>query len=252
MDREGGNTQQNRKRTFYISKVRQMNSPLAGDYIDIHVHGGRPARGIFILESLMAHEERSADNLSGVAYTYGIHPWFLNENNYREQMTSVENNVGNSAIIAIGEAGFDKLRGPSPELQRKVFEEQVIISETQLKPLIIHCVRAWDELLLVHKKLRPRMRWMVHGFRGSVELAKQLISKGMYLSVWFDFVLRQESSNLMRSLPQDRFFLETDGADVDIRDIYKKVSIDLGVNEGELKAIIHSNFYTFFKIQPFN
>jgi TatD DNase family protein len=79
-----------------------------------------------------------------------------------------------------------------------------------------------------------------------VELARQLLSKGMYLSFWFDFVLRAESADLLRSLPEDRIFLETDGADVDIRDIYIKVSKDKDIAVNELKSIILSNFMEFF------
>jgi Tat protein secretion system quality control protein TatD with DNase activity len=47
----------------------------------------------------------------------------------------------------------------------------------------------------------------------------------MYLSFWFDFILRPESAELLRNLPMDRIFLETDGADVPIRDIYKKLEL---------------------------
>jgi len=219
-----------------------MYLPQPGDYIDIHVHGGSPASGIFILESLMAHEEKLPVDVSGVAYTYGIHPWFLNEENHKRLISCVENAVIQAEIIAIGEAGFDRLRGPSPELQRRVFEEQIIISEKILKPVVIHCVRAWDELLAVHKKLRPKMPWLIHGFRGNVELADQLLTKGMFLSFWFEFVLRPESRNLLRHLPADRIFLETDGADVDIRSIYNKVSTDLDMSVDELKSIILKNF----------
>ena len=61
-----------------------MYFPLNGDFIDIHVHGGTPSSGIFILESLMAHESKIPAAVAGVAYTYGIHPWFLNEGNYNE------------------------------------------------------------------------------------------------------------------------------------------------------------------------
>ena len=224
-----------------------MNLPRPGDYIDIHVHGGKPATEVFLIESLMAHEEKTVENISGVAYTYGIHPWFLDENNYSRQISSVENAVIYTDIIAIGEAGFDKLRGPSPELQRRVFEKQVILAEKFGKPLIIHCVRAWDELLSVQKELRPQMPWMIHGFRGGVKLAEQLLSKGMYLSVWFDFVLRLESQELIRNIPKDRIFLETDGADVDIRDIYKKVAGDLKIQVDELKSNIQENFREFFR-----
>lgn len=225
-----------------------MNLPRQGDFIDIHVHDGKPSADTFILESLMAHEGKMPENISGIGYTYGIHPWFLNENNQKQLIISVENAIPNPDILAIGEAGFDKLRGPSPDLQRHVFEQQVKISEIHRKPLIVHCVRAWDELLLVQKRHKPKMPWMIHGFRGRVELAKQLLSKGMYLSFWFDFVLRPESSDLLRSLPENRIFLETDGADVDIRDIYKKVSGDLSHSVEELKAITFSNFINFFNL----
>jgi TatD DNase family protein len=224
-----------------------MYLPQPGDYIDIHIHGGTPVSGIFILESLMAHEDKLPAEVSGVSYTYGIHPWFLNEDNHKQLIISVENSINHPDVIAIGEAGFDRLRGPSIELQRITFEEQVAISEASGKPVIIHCVRAWDELLSVKKKLKPKMPWLVHGFRGNMELAAQLLSKGMYLSFWFDFVLRPESRNLLRRLPADRIFLETDGADVDIRAVYTKVASDLKISVDKLKSIVLSNFDNFFK-----
>jgi TatD DNase family protein len=219
-----------------------MNLPQNGDYIDIHVHGGRSASGLFILETLMAHEERTPEHIAGVAYTYGIHPWFLNEYNHKQLIVSVENTVSHPDIVALGEAGFDRLRGPSMELQRITMEEQIAISEEIKKPVVIHCVRAWDELLSVQKKHKPKMPWLVHGFRGNVELATQLLSKGMYLSFWFDFILRPESTNLIKQLSYDRIFLETDGAEVDIRNIYEKVATDLKISVDELKSIILKNF----------
>ena len=227
-----------------------MHFPQAGDYIDIHVHDGKPSAGLFILESLMAHEEKMPEALSGVSYTYGIHPWFLNEENHKQLLLSVEKTVCNPEVIAVGEAGFDRLKGPSAELQRKVFEEQVIISEEIKKPVIIHCVRSWDELLAAKKKLKPRMPWLIHGFRGNQELAGQLLSKGMYLSFWFEFVLRPESGNLLRNMPNDRFFLETDGADVDIRSIYQNVATDRNQNVDDLKSDILNNYKAFFEYKP--
>jgi TatD DNase family protein len=226
--------------------INKMNLPQSGDYIDIHTHAGKPSAGIFFIETLMAHEAKTPDDFPEQACTVGIHPWFLTEKNHRQQITSVENSVRFPNILAVGEAGFDKLRGPSVELQRKVFEEQVQIAQTHEKPVIIHCVRAWDELLASHKKLKPVTPWLIHGFRGKKELAHLLLSKGMYLSFWFDFVIRPESAVLLRSLPVSRFFLETDGADIDIREIYRKVATDLDIKVDELKEIVLSNFRCFF------
>lgn len=224
-----------------------MNIPQAGDYIDIHVHGGSSAPGLFLLESLMAHEHKEPDNTEGIAYTCGIHPWFLNTINQESQLEEVKKVTLHSNIIAIGEAGFDKLRGPSYKLQADVFEKQVLISEELGKPLIIHCVRSWEELVTSHRKTKPEQPWMIHGFRGKIQLAEQLIARGFYLSIWFEFVLRPESAELLKALPRNRFFLETDGADVDIRNIYRKVSDDIGISIDELKALLFSNFLEFFR-----
>ena len=224
-----------------------MNLPQPGDYIDIHTHGGKPAAGIFIIENLMAHEERTPEDVPELGCTFGIHPWYLNNKNYDQLLNTVNAVTGFSNLIAIGEAGFDKLKGPAMELQRRAFEEQVVISEENTKPVVIHCVRAWEELLAVHKKFHPKMPWLIHGFRGNKRLAAQLLSKGIYLSFWFDFVMRPESADQLKSLPTNRIFLETDGAEVDIRDIYKKVATDLDLSVDELKSIIMANFREFFK-----
>jgi TatD DNase family protein len=225
-----------------------MKLPEAGDFIDIHTHGAKAIPGIFSIDNIMAHEGRTADDVSGFAFTYGIHPWFLNIDNSQQLIKNVNDIVGHTDLLAIGEAGFDKLRGPSMDIQHTAFKMQVLISEEIKKPVVVHCVKAWDELLPVHKKLQPEMPWLIHGFRGKYELAMQLLSKGMYLSFWFDFVMRPESSNLLRSLPPGRIFLETDGAEVDIRDIYRKVSDDLGLTVDELKSILHTNFKEFFNL----
>jgi TatD DNase family protein len=228
-----------------------MRIPEPGDFIDIHTHEAKYAEGIFAIDVLMVHEERIPGDTPGIAYSAGIHPWFLDESNRRALIQKVEELVTHPAVILVGEAGFDKIKGPALEIQRMVFEEQVAISETRTMPVIIHCVRAWDELLMEHKKLKPRMPWLVHGFRGNRELAMQLINKGMYISFWFDFVLKPESSELIRSLPSDRIFLETDGAEVDIRDIYNKISLDLELNLNELKELILRNFNFFFNVNTY-
>jgi len=225
-----------------------MNLPGKGDYIDIHTHGAEPVTGIFSIETLSAHEERHPEDLPGMLFTYGIHPWHLDEKNHNQQLTNVIRIAGNPLVVAIGEAGFDKIKGPSADLQKKTFEEQVYIAEEHKKPVVIHCVKAWDELIKVYKTLKPKMPWLVHGFRGKKDLALQLISKGIYLSFWFDFIIRPESSQLLRALPKEKIFLETDGAGVDIKEIYNKVALDLEMSIDELKIQVLDNFNRFYGI----
>jgi len=224
-----------------------MHLPGKNDYIDIHTHDAVPVKNIFSIDVLMAHEERLPERKKGILYSYGIHPWHLNEFNQEDQLASVKKITADPLVIAVGETGFDRIRGPSMELQCRIFEEQVRIAERLGKPVVVHCVRAWDELLLQHKRLNPGMPWLVHGFRGKPDLARQLVSRGMYISFWFEFIIKPESAKLIRSVPKERIFLETDGADVDIRDIYNKVTLDLGIPVDELKSLIRNNFFDFFR-----
>jgi TatD DNase family protein len=224
-----------------------MNLPQSGDYIDIHNHGAKPCHGHFQVENLMTHENRVPDNENSITYTIGIHPWFLTAENFRQQINIVKEFADHKNIIALGEAGLDRLKGPASDLQQSAFEEQVGIAEKVSKPVFIHCVRAWDDLLSENKKLKPSTPWIIHGFRGKKELAVQLISKGMYLSFWFDFILKPEATPLIKSLPKEKIFLETDGSGIDIETIYQKVAGDLNMTVKELKAIICSNFNRIFK-----
>jgi TatD DNase family protein len=229
-----------------------MRLPQPGDYIDFHTHSGKEIPGVVFIENIMAHEGITPEDCGEYLCTFGIHPWYLNENNGDQLLKKVNLLAGSANMIAIGEAGYDKLRGASMELQRKFFDGQVIIAEKVGKPVVVHCVRAWDELLASYKRLEPVMPWLIHGFRGSVGLAEQLLSKGMYLSFWFDFVIRPESADLLRALPKDKIFLETDGADIDIREIYKKVARDLDLSVDELKMVIMENFMRIFSPHPDN
>ena len=223
-----------------------MSFPHQNDFIDIHTHGSVPSPGIFSVETLMAHENRIPQEQVGLAFTSGIHPWYLSVESHDGMLAYVAVTAADRSVIAVGEAGFDKIKGPAMDLQKKTFEEQVLIAEEHKKPVVIHCVRAWEELLAEHKKLKPLTPWLVHGFRGKKELASQLLSKGMFISLWFDFVLRPESAFLLQSLPAERFFLETDGSGVDIGSIYKKVSFDLGLSVDDLKKQIFNNFNHLF------
>jgi TatD DNase family protein len=224
-----------------------MNLPEPGDYIDIHNHGAKPYADHFQVENLMTHQNRIPDNEKGLTYTIGIHPWFLTDENFRDHIAIVDQYAAHQNVTGLGESGFDRLKGPGFDLQQKSFREHARLAENVSKPLFIHCVRAWDDLLAEKKILKPSVPWIVHGFRGSRELAHQLFSKGLTLSFWFHFVLRAESAPLLKSLPLQQIFLETDGGDVDIEKLYDKVAGDLNVGLEELKGIIYNNYIKLFK-----
>ena len=102
--------------------------------------------------------------------TLELHPW------QGEPYTSrFEKAAESPAIIGIGEVGLDRLRGALPfEEQLNIFKKTALLAEKLQKPLTVHCVKSFSELLAVNKELRLTIPLIVHYFRGNIELAKQL------------------------------------------------------------------------------
>ncbi len=223
-----------------------MKGPGKYDFINIHDHGADTVEGVFTIENIMVHENRYPEKLDGIAYSCGVHPWNIDDKDWEEQVKKIREYASYVNVIALGEAGYDKIRGNDMALQEKVFTGHIKLSEELRRPLIIHCVRAWDELLKSHKQFKPQMRWIIHGFRGKPELAAQLLDKGFYLSPWVEWAVRPVSAETLKSIPPDRLFLETDGFDIGIEPVYRVVAEHIGMEPDKLKKQIRENFYSVF------
>lgn len=219
-----------------------MNIPQNTDYINFHDHGSIPVDGVFSVDNIMVHEGRTPSILDGITHSVGAHPWFLTEDNFERHLLSVRDMAVSGNVVAVGETGFDKLKGPSIELQRRAFERHFEIAEELSKPLIIHCVRAWPEILEEKKRLQPTTPWVIHGFKGKKELAQQLCDKGFYLSAWVEWAIRPVSSDTLNNMPLDRLFLETDGFDIGIEPVYKVVAGYLDMEVERLKEQMYKNY----------
>jgi len=219
-----------------------MNLPQISDYINFHDHGSLSHESVFTVDNIMVHEGRRPGNEEGITHTVGAHPWFLTEDNLDKQIDLVKEFAGGSNIFAIGETGFDKVKGAAPELQKRSFIRHFELAEELGKPLIIHCVKAWPEILEIKKELKPSTPWIIHGFKGKKELAQQLCDKGFYLSAWVEWAIRPVSSETLNSMPPERLFLETDGFDIGIEPVYKVVASYLEITMEELKTQLFLNY----------
>ena len=142
----------------------------------------------------------------GHLFSAGLHPWDVTES-FENQLSVLENILANPRVLAVGECGFDALKGPSHELQEQAFVRQVELSEKYGKPMILHVVRDFDSVIRLRKQLKPTQKWLIHGFRGGPEQMNQLYAQGILVS----FGLKHNPESL-RAVPSDRLFLETDGA----------------------------------------
>ena len=177
-------------------------------------------------------------------FSIGIHPYdinLVNENSYNE----LETYLRHKNCKAIGECGLDKLKNPDLNTQKEILHKQLELAIKYDKPIIIHCVKAFDELIEVCKPFENKIKLIIHGFNKSEELALQLISKGFYLSLNHT-IFNKENFNF-KLLPITKLFFETDdNALVTISDVYKMASVKLKRDENELKEKIYSNFKLLF------
>lgn len=114
------------------------------------------------------------------SYSVGVHPWEADANVDWVQLREA---AEKPQVVAIGEVGLDALRGPDLPIQERTFIRQALLAEELGKPLIIHCVRAYGRLLELRRELQPKQTWLVHGFRGKPELARQLTAAGFEISI---------------------------------------------------------------------
>lgn len=173
-----------------------------------------------------------------------IHPWYLTAENLSCQIERMENMLSDSRVLALGEVGLDKLTECPYPIQIKAFEEIVSISEAYGKPLIIHCVKSVDELIAIRKKVRPALPWIMHGFRGKPQQADSLLRHGFYLSFGEHY-----NSQVMKEIPIERLFLETDESNVPIDELYNRAAAIRHISAEELKLTVLHNVNNVFGVK---
>jgi TatD DNase family protein len=180
-------------------------------------------------------------------YSIGIHPLFIDENRLEADFKVLELKLALSECLALGECGLDKRSETAFEIQKTVFERQLALAQKMQKPVVIHCVAAFQELIEIKKRMKISVPIIVHGFSKKIELAKQLIDNGFYLSFGKNLLLNPESEAVFRSVPNNRFFLETDTIKDGIQDIYALATKYKKLELNELQEIVNENYRTVFE-----
>jgi TatD DNase family protein len=177
----------------------------------------------------------------------GVHPWHIERTDLAQAQAQLDQLASNSTVLAIGECGLDRTIATPLPLQFEAFSWQIALSERLGKPLIVHCVRAFSELLQLKKQLSPNQPWIIHGFTGKPALASQLLQHGCYLSFGKALLHHQQTQNSLSITPLERLFLETDAAiEVTIGEIYAAAAKILQLDLPTLQRQIVANFNRVF------
>ncbi len=185
---------------------------------------------------------------------FGVHPWYAMRlpEGWQERLKKMLQ----LPRAGMGEIGLDKTREEVPwRLQKDVFEEQLALAVACKKPFVLHCVRAWGELIAVLKMFDLEIPFMVHAFYGPVEMVPLILELGGYIS----FTSRQlehaapKTKKALAAVPCERLLLETDSPGwhdtirhvqeytVLLRRLYKNASMLKGVSQEFLEEKVWEN-----------
>lgn len=179
----------------------------------------------------------------GHLFSAGLHPWDVTGHD-QEAYDNLEKLLSLPNVLAVGECGFDTLRGPSHELQEQAFVRHYELSEQFKKPMILHVVRDFDTVIRLHKQLHPTMPWLIHGFRGAPQQMHQLHSQNLLLSLG-----PNSNPQSLHQLPPDKLFLETDG-NADINEVIKIAALSKGVSFEYIEQHLSNNAVSFIFQKP--
>lgn len=209
--------------------------------IDIHTHKLKTESAIEILNVDIQNTNDTLKNIS-----MGIHPWNATNEKLEISLQTIENKLINNKLKALGEVGLDRVIATPIEFQKKVFIEQVKLSEKYNIPVIIHCVRAWSDLLEIRNKIKAKQAWIFHGYNGNFQTAIQIIKQNCFLSFGEKLLSNTKIQKIFSDIPQTHIFLETDAADISIDIIYKKAAELKGIKLNFLIEILNKNYIYIF------
>ena len=216
-------------------------------FIDIHTHHPANSEEIISILSLLL-QDIDFDVTLKTPFSAAIHPWHATRfENYQVKLL-LENLSRQPNLLAIGETGLDKVCSADYRRQREIFELHLGFAEMLNKPLIIHTVKSWNELIVYLKKTNAIC--ILHGYAEGITLTRQLINLGCYFSIG------KSAGNIaprlregIQTIPVTSLLLETDDSKESIIDIYRKVSEIVDLSLDELKIQIYKNFISIFHLK---
>ena len=206
-------------------------------YINIHTHHTKPVEGIISIGNLY----KDFDSIETDSfYSVGLHPWYLTTETLEKQFAVVKEKSRLKNVVAIGETGLDKVSATDFDLQQTVFAQHIQLANEVQKPLIVHCVRAHAEVIALLKQIPVQVPVIFHGFNKSIELARQLVALGYYLS-FGKGLDKQGVQEIMAALPIAKVFLETDNSTTSIAEIYTYATAAFQIDEDSLSLQLQKN-----------
>lgn len=197
---------------------------------DFHHHNRENTYGIYNLEPKEIVTEKK--------FSVGIHPKDIDEN-WEENFEKIKEISLLPNCVAIGECGLDGLISVNENLQKEVFERHILWANQINKPVIIHCVKRFSEILPFQKIAEIPL--VIHGFNKKKTIADEMLRHGFYLSFGKSVLHSLSLQSILKEFPLEKIFLETDDANFNIEELYQKTAEIKGISIENLHNKILKN-----------
>ncbi|MFN5207782.1 MAG: TatD family hydrolase [Pseudanabaena sp.] len=192
-------------------------------FIDFHTHYDRQLPNLINLQTFHVTTILQEVDLPNTC-SLGLHPWFVDET-WEDAWQNLEALASLEQVVAISECGLDRHINLPIEKQIMIFQKHLELAESIRKPLVIHCVRAFAELIALKKSSKSSVPWIIHGFHKKIEVFQQLLRHDFYFS--FGAAILSDRAPVIQAIanvPDGKFLLETDDQqDLNIKQIYDRV-----------------------------
>ncbi len=213
-------------------------------YIDIHTHKEQSSSADFYLQNIRFAFEELPNGKGN--YSIGLHPWDITTYVGNNLLVDLTKTVKQSKAIAIGEIGLDKNCSVDFLLQQQLFQQQLQVANNLRLPVILHCVKAYHEMVALLRNRDMQTACIVHGFNKNLQIAKLLLDAGCYLSFGKALLHNNKLQQVFQEVPLTRLFLETDDADIDIQTVYKQAADLKNISVEQLQNQLADNFNRCF------
>lgn len=197
---------------------------------DFHHHNRENTYGIYNLEPKEIVIEKK--------FSVGIHPKDIDEN-WEENFEKIKEISLLPNCVAIGECGLDGLISVNENLQKEVFEKHILWANQINKPVIIHCVKRFSEIIPFQKIAEIPL--VIHGFNKKKTIADEMLRHGFYLSFGKSVLHSLSLQSILKEFPLEKMFLETDDANFNIEELYQKTAEIKGISIENLHNKILKN-----------
>ena len=186
-------------------------------YLDVHSHTQHST-----VDTLVIRNQYPLTADTTEPFSVGIHPWYIE--NWELQWEALVPLAKHHNCWAIGECGLDKnITTPLP-LQQEIFLKHIHLAETLELPLIIHCVKAYSEVIHLLKITKTKQLWILHGFRKNLKIAQECITCGIALSFGTPLLYSPQLQEVFKNIPPEYRFFESDDNQTSVSALIDKFS----------------------------